>query len=429
MILVYVWLGYFFFMLFLFGITAGSFLNVCIARLPQGRSVLWPGSCCGCCRTPIRLRDNLPLVSYWALGGRCRACGVPFSMRYFWIELLTGLGFVGLYLAEVVFNSHRMETMRDSMWHLANVSFPPFSTSLFLYHVLLLGLVIVAGCCILEHRRVPRSVTVVAAALGLAGAVLFSWPWPESPSQVVRQSRTPGQETLLPAPLLGIRPMPADEPWDQDAETPAQGVYPWPVWGPLPAWLPPGSWQLGLATGLGGMLAGLLLVPLGRLCFNAGLGGHGVTSGEADLALFAGAFLGWQPVVAACFLALAVSVLTRALARKGWVPFGTWLALALPPTWVGWAWIGPPLQRVWFNGLLLPALGIACCPVLALLGFLLRLVGVPPLPPEPPPPPAVAPEPSPRVEAPVPDVETLLPSLPDCPGTGGASTPDVIPPA
>ena len=66
----------------------GSFLNVCISRLPRGESIVLPASHCPKCQTPIRPVDNIPLLSYIALGGRCRACGVAISWRYPLVEAL-----------------------------------------------------------------------------------------------------------------------------------------------------------------------------------------------------------------------------------------------------------------------------------------------------------------------------------------------------
>ena len=76
-----------------FGLIVGSFLNVVIYRLPRGESLSWPGSHCVHCDTPIRWFDNLPVVSYLALRGRCRSCRVPISLRYPAVELLTGVLF------------------------------------------------------------------------------------------------------------------------------------------------------------------------------------------------------------------------------------------------------------------------------------------------------------------------------------------------
>lgn len=69
------------------GGVVGSFLNVVIYRLPQGRSIVWPGSCCPGCNHPIRWYDNLPVISYFLLRARCRHCGMRISWRYLVVEL------------------------------------------------------------------------------------------------------------------------------------------------------------------------------------------------------------------------------------------------------------------------------------------------------------------------------------------------------
>jgi leader peptidase (prepilin peptidase)/N-methyltransferase len=71
-----------------FGALWGSFFNVCIARVPAGLSVVRPGSHCFACQAPVRAFDNIPIVSYFVLRGRCRACGVKFSPRYALVEAL-----------------------------------------------------------------------------------------------------------------------------------------------------------------------------------------------------------------------------------------------------------------------------------------------------------------------------------------------------
>jgi leader peptidase (prepilin peptidase)/N-methyltransferase len=75
----------------IFGALWGSFFNVCIARVPEGLSVVRPASRCGACGAPVRARDNIPILSYFLLRGRCRACGAPFSARYPLVEALGAL--------------------------------------------------------------------------------------------------------------------------------------------------------------------------------------------------------------------------------------------------------------------------------------------------------------------------------------------------
>lgn len=78
----------------IFGLMVGSFLNVCIGRLPAGESIATPRSHCPRCRTFIAWYDNIPVLSYLVLGGKCRACKLPISVRYPIVELLTGVAFV-----------------------------------------------------------------------------------------------------------------------------------------------------------------------------------------------------------------------------------------------------------------------------------------------------------------------------------------------
>lgn len=83
--------------IFLLGISIGSFLNVCIYRMGREQSVVRPASHCPNCKKPIQWRDNIPLLSYILLKGRCRDCGQKISSRYFFVELLTGLIFLAIY--------------------------------------------------------------------------------------------------------------------------------------------------------------------------------------------------------------------------------------------------------------------------------------------------------------------------------------------
>lgn len=83
---------------FVFGLIIGSFLNVCIYRIPRGESVVMPPSHCPNCGKRIRWYDNIPIISYLILRGKCRFCGQPISIQYPIIELLTGILTLGIFL-------------------------------------------------------------------------------------------------------------------------------------------------------------------------------------------------------------------------------------------------------------------------------------------------------------------------------------------
>jgi leader peptidase (prepilin peptidase) / N-methyltransferase len=84
---------------FLFGLIIGSFLNVCILRIPGGKSIVLPASACPKCGAPIRPYDNIPVLSWLLLRGKCRACKTPISPMYPVVELLTGLLFLACFYA------------------------------------------------------------------------------------------------------------------------------------------------------------------------------------------------------------------------------------------------------------------------------------------------------------------------------------------
>lgn len=84
---------------FVFGLVIGSFLNVCVLRIPEGKSIVRPASACPKCGAAIRPYDNIPVASWLLLGGKCRACKAPISWMYPVVELLTGALFLGCWLA------------------------------------------------------------------------------------------------------------------------------------------------------------------------------------------------------------------------------------------------------------------------------------------------------------------------------------------
>src|SRR2546421_5116213 len=89
--------------LFCMGATVGSFLNVVVYRLPRGLNLAYPGSFCPHCGHPIRLHDNIPLLSWLNLRGRCRDCGGPVLPREFFFVLKGGVAFLFLFVGGYLF--------------------------------------------------------------------------------------------------------------------------------------------------------------------------------------------------------------------------------------------------------------------------------------------------------------------------------------
>jgi leader peptidase (prepilin peptidase)/N-methyltransferase len=92
------WAIYWLVVVFILGLCFGSFLNVCICRIPYGKSISWPPSSCPNCNSRIKWYDNIPVLSWFVLGAKCRNCKLPISVVYPVIELLTAFFFLTLWL-------------------------------------------------------------------------------------------------------------------------------------------------------------------------------------------------------------------------------------------------------------------------------------------------------------------------------------------
>src|SRR5512133_27996 len=135
---------------FVFGCMVGSFLNVCIYRLPLGQSVVWPPSHCPHCKYSIPWYLNIPLVTWLYLRGKCRNCGAPIAIRYFLVELLTGVVFL-------------------CSWNV----FGPRSAGLALVYSLFLAGLIVATFIDFEHFIIPDELTLGGMVVGFALSILL----------------------------------------------------------------------------------------------------------------------------------------------------------------------------------------------------------------------------------------------------------------
>jgi leader peptidase (prepilin peptidase)/N-methyltransferase len=340
---------------FLVGISIGSFLNVAIARLPLEKSLIWPNSRCGNCVQSIRWYDNLPILSYLWLWGRCRTCGQRYSVAYMLVELFTGLAFVGLFVLEVYLNVHGWPAAPP--WARLIGAYPWESVAGFGWHALLMSFLIVASVCDLKSREIPLHLTMTGTLIGLIGATLMPWPWPQAA----------GTGFVMPPPPV---PMPI-----------SQGVYAWPFWGPLPSWAGEGDWQTGLLTGVCGALMGTFLCRGIGFVFSKGLGKDALGLGDADLMMMAGAFLGWQIVLVAFFLsvfpALLFGIIQMVVRRDNSLPFGPSLSVGVMATCLAWEPINAylPFLRVFlFDGPILFWVSVLGLGMMFLMSLLLRVM-------------------------------------------------------
>lgn len=220
-----------------FGLMIGSFLNVVIARLPERRSLWMPGSTCPGCGNAIAWHDNIPLVSFVALRGRCRACAAPIPWRYPIVEASTAVLFAAAWL---VFGNDLRQ---------------------FVVAVVFLAALVAITVIDLRHQIIPDAITLPGALAGLVANLATNHiSWIESVGGM----------------LLG-----------------------------------------------GGLFVAVILLSRG------GMGG-----GDLKLGAMLGAFLGWQALLVALFVAImlgglsAVALLaTGRLARKDAIPFGPFLAI------------------------------------------------------------------------------------------------------
>jgi leader peptidase (prepilin peptidase)/N-methyltransferase len=136
-----------------FGLCVGSFLNVCIYRLPRGESLVSPGSRCPKCKRPLRWFDNIPVLSWLVLRGRCARCGSPISLQYPVVELVTALVWVAI------------AWFTPAGWLLAS-------------RLVLATALIVLFMIDLEHQLLPNAITLP----GIVAGFLFSLVAPPGPA-------------------------------------------------------------------------------------------------------------------------------------------------------------------------------------------------------------------------------------------------------
>ena len=305
------------------GACIGSFLNVCIYRIPLDQSVVRPGSHCMSCGAPIKWYHNIPVLSYFMLRGKCARCGARFSFRYAAVELLVALLFAAVFC----------------MWPPDGASAPPFGMRLLplargahgampyppwavpAYWVFLSGLVV--GTFVdFDHCIIPDSVTIggVAAGLALSALVPALQTWiaivPDGPFGVLGSSVVPDGGF---GAMRAVAVVPATR----------------------------GGALLRSAIGAAAGYALLQSVRKGGTWWMRRRGRIGEDEeamgyGDVKLAAAIGAFLGWQgavfSLVAGSLGGSAFALPALVARRKGplaRLPFGPWLSLGAA-VWVFW---------------------------------------------------------------------------------------------
>ncbi len=280
------------------GASVGSFLNVVIYRVPAGKSLAHPGSHCPRCKHPIRWYDNVPVLSWFVLRGRCRDCRSPISMRYPAVEAITAALFLVIGMVEGPFGGENLPpsvaaAVEEAPSHALAIG---RSAALVGYHLVLLCTLLAAVLVEYDGHRPPARLFAPALLVGLL--VPLCWPHLHPP-------------------------------------------------GALPAWGPGGPGPVAAAVdAVAGLALGALLgLGLGRLA--GGNRGPGLAWGPACVGLF----LGWQAGLALTLEMVACwavyRVLCRAVSRAGPIPPTAWLGLGALAWIVFW---GPIVERWPFLG-------------------------------------------------------------------------------
>lgn len=363
-------------MLFAVGACVGSFLNVCIYRLPQHENVwrAWaslesPPSHCPYCRQRIWNRDNIPILGWLLIGGRCRFCRHRISFRYAFIELMNGLLWVGLYMAIVP--AGYSATVADSS--LATALGPLQGTMphqqlvlwlhvQYVYFLILAETLVVASFIDFDLQIIPDSVTLPAMAVGLLGSLtgmMYLIPvWFQDPSVLT---------ALWSAFIAPEQPL----PWWTEVT--------------VPAWCK--QWQMlhGLAVSVAGLVIGGGVVWFVRIAGQWVFRREAMGFGDVILMAMIGSFLGWQPTIVVFFLAPLCALLTLAVtwifSRQREIPFGPYLSLGALLVLFGWQPLFRATERIFGLGPFLPVLAVAMGVMLIVVLWLVQglkwLLGIP----------------------------------------------------
>jgi len=312
--------------LFVLGTLFGSFANVVVHRLPRRRSLLWPPSHCPRCKHAIRWRDNLPIVGWMLLDGKCRDCGLPISPQYVFVETMFGILLATIGWLEGVEGRANLPIRTFLL-----PGDTPSSNWVFVaYHMLLVGTLACAALMQQGRKPISRSLLVFSGWWGLA----------------------------LPLVWTAIRPVPLGHV--------------------LPEMLRVSSAMLAVVEGAAGLLVGILV---GLLIWPAMPEGRAPRDRQVDAIYelgMIGTFLGWQAVCGIAIVSLALLWVSQLVAiswpRANRLTWTTWLA-GVTFVWICfWSTIvrTMPFWGKTADGTVLIAAGLALAAASPLIRLLMR---------------------------------------------------------
>lgn len=319
---------------FVLGSVFGSLLNVCIYRLPREerfwqalRYLVHPPSHCPRCQNRIRWFDNIPILGWLILGGRCRDCRGTISPRYPLIELLTGTLFAVAYWLEVP-DWWAPAVAQSSVFHALGPSAPgnwPWMSPVvmlhcrYVMHLVLIVALIVATFIDIDLRIIPDTVTLPAMAVGVLANWLLAQVYIVPLWYQTAAMKSAGD--LFGMLFHGIGP-PAIFPGWFALGAPPLGV---------PAWVAAHPHLHGLCMSVAGIVVGGGIIWAVRLAGEWALKREAMGFGDVVLMAMIGSFLGWQGTVIVFVLslvtALVVTVPLWLIWRERELPYGPYLSL------------------------------------------------------------------------------------------------------
>lgn len=361
---------------FLLGSVFGSFLNVCIHRFPKHERLkdqltgIWGRSNCPRCHTEILARDNIPILGWLLLRGKCRNCKLKISGRYPLVELCNGLLFVLVYLFEL---PRGLETFFDAQCCYEPDLGPQFLGSIwgeeaivwmhlrYLFHMVLIEALVVATFIDLDLQIIPDGCTVPAMIFAVIASTVVGqlflvpvWFGDESNRRMIEQ--------LLPESMSWLA-------FKFDA-IPFAREHPF---------------LHGFLVSIAGLIVGGGSIWAVRIIGFRALRREAMGFGDVVLMAAIGSFIGWQPVVTVFFLAalcaMAAVVAGLVFGWKREIPYGPYLSLGTLLLILFWKEIWPYARSYFDLGVGIFFVGIVMCvslfACLMMLQLFKRVLGIP----------------------------------------------------